>query len=295
MDYEGQICRSPFERGSFMLPVMVGCSHNACKFCGLFRHVDYRILPIEQVEAELKRVSLAGGSPSRVFLGDGNAFTLSTSELLCICDLTHKYLPNVEQINMDATVTSVLDKSETELKSLFDAGIRHLYLGIECALDDVLEFMNKDHAVDEAKRAISAMLEAGLVFDAHIMSGVCGAGRGQENAHALAEFFSEYPPHNICNFDMNLGSKTPLWNDYIKGTFNPSDAIEKFEEIKTFLTEVRLKPGSDMFYDAVFEHPPVRLMGNIATDREKMIAQLDTFIEKYKNVEKIYSIWDANN
>lgn len=295
MDYEGQICRSPFERGSFMLPVMVGCSHNACKFCGLFRHVDYRILPIEQVEAELKRVSLAGGNPSRVFLGDGNAFTLSTSELLCICDLIHKYLPNVEQINMDATVTSVLDKSETELKSLFDAGIRHLYLGIECVLDDVLEFMNKDHAVDEAKRSISAMLEAGLVFDAHIMSGVCGAGRGQENAHALAEFFSEYPPHNICNFDMNLGSKTPLWNDYIKGTFNPSDAIEKFEEIKTFLTEVRLKPGSNMFYDAVFEHPPVRLMGNIATDREKMIAQLDTFIEKYKNVEKIYSIWDANN
>lgn len=295
MDYEGHICRSPFERGSFMLPVMVGCSHNACKFCGLFRHIDYRILPIEQVEVELKRVSLAGGNPSRVFLGDGNAFTLSTSELLSICDLIHKYLPNVKQINMDATVTSVLDKSEAELKSLFDAGIRHLYLGIECAMDDVLEFMNKDHDMDEAKRAITAMFEAGLVFDAHIMSGVCGAGRGQENARALAEFFSEYPPYNICNFDMNLGSKTPLWNDYVKGTFKPSDAIEKFEEIKTFLTEVRLEPDSDMFYDAVFEHPPVRLMGNITTDREKMITQIDTFIEKYKNAEKIFSIWDANN
>lgn len=295
MDYEGQICRSPFERGSFMLPVMVGCSHNACKFCGLFRHVDYRILPIEQVEDELKRVSAAGGNPSRVFLGDGNAFTLSTGELLTICDLINSYLPSVEQINMDATVTSILDKSDVELKSLHDAGVRHLYLGIECALDDVLEFMNKDHDMDEAKRAINALFDAGLIFDAHIMSGICGEGRGQVNAHALAKFFSEYPPQNICNFDMNLGSKTPLWNDYVKGTFRPSDCIEKFNEVKTFLSEVKLELGRDMFYDAVFEHPPVRLMGNIATDRDKMMSQLDTFIEKYKNSEKIYSIWDANN
>ena len=45
MDYEGQICRAPMERSSFMLPVMVGCSYNQCKFCNLFyswgRHPGY--------------------------------------------------------------------------------------------------------------------------------------------------------------------------------------------------------------------------------------------------------------
>lgn len=55
MDYEGQICRAPMERSSFMLPVMVGCSYNQCKFCNLFRHLKYRELPMEQIEAELKR------------------------------------------------------------------------------------------------------------------------------------------------------------------------------------------------------------------------------------------------
>ena len=35
MQYEGQICRAPMERASFMLPVAVGCSYNACKFCTL--------------------------------------------------------------------------------------------------------------------------------------------------------------------------------------------------------------------------------------------------------------------
>lgn len=50
MQYEGQICRAPMERGSYMLPVAVGCSYNACKFCTLFKHLQYRELPIAQIE-----------------------------------------------------------------------------------------------------------------------------------------------------------------------------------------------------------------------------------------------------
>ena len=56
MNYEGQICRGPMERSSYMLPVAVGCSYNQCKFCTLFRHLKYRELPMEQIEAELERV-----------------------------------------------------------------------------------------------------------------------------------------------------------------------------------------------------------------------------------------------
>ena len=56
MEYEGRICRAPMERASYMLPVMVGCSYNKCKFCNLFRDLKYRELPLEQVEEELQRV-----------------------------------------------------------------------------------------------------------------------------------------------------------------------------------------------------------------------------------------------
>ena len=77
MNYEGQICRAPMERASFMLPVMVGCSYNRCKFCNLFRHLKYRELPMEQIEEELKRVAELGGNPKKIFLGDGNAGSAS--------------------------------------------------------------------------------------------------------------------------------------------------------------------------------------------------------------------------
>lgn len=65
MEYEGRICRAPMERASYMLPVMVGCSYNKCKFCNLFRDLKYRELPLEQVEEELQRVKNLGGNPEK--------------------------------------------------------------------------------------------------------------------------------------------------------------------------------------------------------------------------------------
>ena len=143
MDYEGQICRAPMERSSFMLPVMVGCSYNQCKFCNLFRHLKYRELPMEQIEAELKRVRELHGKPKKIFLGDGNAFGLKTEKLYEILDLIAYYFPECEGINMDATVTSILHKSQEELEMLARKKVKHLYLGIESGLDDVLKPMRE--------------------------------------------------------------------------------------------------------------------------------------------------------
>lgn len=69
MNYEGQICRAPMERSAFMLPVMVGCSYNGCKFCNLFRHLKYRKLPVEQIESELQRVKGLRRQPETDFSG----------------------------------------------------------------------------------------------------------------------------------------------------------------------------------------------------------------------------------
>lgn len=65
MEYEGQICRSPMERAAFSLPVTVGCCYNKCYFCNLFKHLQYRELPLDQIEAELRRVSEMGAAPRR--------------------------------------------------------------------------------------------------------------------------------------------------------------------------------------------------------------------------------------
>lgn len=290
MDYEGRICRSPFERGAFMLPVMVGCTWNKCKFCGLFKHLKFRVLPFEQVKAEIDRVADGGGNPEVVFLGDGNAFSLNAHQLLEICNYVTEKFPACKEINMDSTITAIAAKTDEELAQLHEAKVNGLYIGIECALDDVLEYMDKDHNMAEAREQIARIKAVGMEFDAHIMSGVCGEGRGVENAHALAAFFNEFQPQNICNFDMFLHTNHELGEDYKKGIFKPSDAIEKFRECRTLLEEMKPAEGTTINYDGIFEVPPVRFKATLPQDREKILNYIDATIEKYKDEPPMYCV-----
>lgn len=286
MNYEGQICRAPMERASFMLPVAVGCSYNQCTFCTLFKHLKYRELPLEQVEAELKRVKAAGGHPKRIFLGDGNAFGLKTSKLLEILELLRKYFPDFEMVNMDATVTNIRLKSDEELRMLYGAGVRHLYLGIESGLDDVLAFMHKDHNLAEVYEAVRRLQEAGMVYDAHMMTGVAGKGRGLENAEHIAEFFNRTGPKRIVNFSMFLHDEAPLYQDILNGSFVPADELENLLEERRLL---ELLDAGELEYDGFHDFIKYRVRGRLPRDRDKMLASLETCIEKYKSEEQTFA------
>jgi len=285
MNYEGQICRAPMERSSFMLPVMVGCSYNRCKFCNLFRHLKYRELPMEEIEKELKRVKDVGGSPKKIFLGDGNAFGLRTGQLLEILELIRTYFPECECINMDATVTSILRKSDEELRILYEMGVRHLYLGIESGLDDVLKFMEKDHDLAQAYEAIERLHNAGLIYDAHIMTGVAGKGRGQENAEQLAAFLNRTRPAHVVNFSMFLHKEVPLFVHVKDGTFVPADELECLKEERRLLELLE----ASILYDGFHDFIQARVRGKMPDDRKKLIEKLDKVIEEYKDCEPIYA------
>lgn len=287
MQYEGQICRAPMERASYMLPVAVGCSYNACRFCMLFRHLTWRELPLEQIEQELQRVKAAGGAPRRIFLGDGNAFGLSTERLAAILQMIRRYFPSVEQINMDATVTNLAEKSQEDLIRLRDLGVKCLYLGIESGLADVLAFMNKDHTLEEAEKQIARIGALGYSYSAHIMTGVAGKGRGEENALALAAFLNRTQPESITNFSLFLHRRAPLWKEIDSGRFQPADELENLQEERLLLEALQV---DGLVYDGFHDLIQVRVRGTLPRDREKMLAQLDRAILHQQPLPPVYAL-----
>lgn len=287
MEYEGQICRGPMERASYMLPISVGCSYNQCRFCMLFKHLTYRQLPLEQIEGELRRVSSLGGNPKQVFLGDGNAFSVPTERLLTILDLVHRYLPACERVHMDATIHDILRKPIRELEALSAAGVRTLYLGIECALDDVLAQMNKGQTMAQAAEAIDKLHQAGMRYGAHMMTGISGQGRGLENAQALAEFYNRTRPDRIVNFSLFLHRSAPLYQDILSGKFRPADELENLREEYQLL---KLLETDGLLYDGFHDCITVRVRGTLPHDRDKMLRKLEDAIVEYEKKEPIFAI-----
>ena len=287
MNYEGQICRAPMERAAFMLPVMVGCAYGQCKFCNLFRHLRFRMLPLSQIEAELDRVKAVGGQPRKIFLGDGNAFGLPTERLLQILDMIAKRFPACESVNMDATITDVRLKRDDELRALYGHGVRHLYIGIETGLDDVLAFMQKDHTLPQAYEALDRLQRTGLIYDAHIMTGVAGKGRGLENAQALACFLNRTRPRHVVNFSMFLHREVPLYRDIETGAFVPADELENlFEERK--LLELLQPAENELVYEGFHDFISFHIRGKLPQDKEKMLEKLDQAIALRRGEKPVY-------
>lgn len=287
MEYEGRICRGPMERASYMLPVAVGCSYNACRFCMLFKHLQYRELPLEQIEAELQRVHALNAAPKVVYLGDGNAMHLPHERMMTILQMIEKYLPNKPEIRMDSTVTDILERTDEQLQALYDHGVRRLYLGIESGLEDILRTMCKDHTIPQAKEAIGRIHRIGMCYGAHIMTGIAGKGRCIENAEALAAFLNACPPVAIVNFSLFAHRRAPMWSDVEKGTFVVADEVETMREERRLLELLDL-PGCD--YDGMHDFIEFRVRGRLPEQKDKMLCKMDEGIAEWEKEPEIYCI-----
>ena len=294
MDYEGQICRAPMERAAYKLPVMVGCCYNQCRFCDLFKHLKFRVIPLEEVEADIKRVAEAGGNPRKIFLGDGSAFALDTEHLEKILTMLQRYFGSNLEVNMNATVRSILNKSDDELKLLAGYGVKHLYIGLESGLDDVLAFMNKGNTVSELRTAVERLHEYGMCFDAHMMTGAAGHGRGAENAAATAEVLTSLQATSATNFSMFIHHMVPLYQDVQDGKFVPASEYENLVEDRLLIQEISSRlaqsGGHTMKYEGFHDFIRFHVWGTLPQDCDRMVAKLDKAIEEYRDKQDVVSI-----
>ena len=286
MEYEGRICRSPMERSAYMLPVAVGCSYNGCLFCGLFKHLKYRELPLSQIEEEINRVVKANGNPETVFLGDGNAFGIDYENMKHILRYIKSSFSNCKRIHMDATVTDIARKTDEQLKEMYDLGVRLLYLGIETGLDDVLLQMNKDHhTMAEAAHQIERLHKAGIDYAAHIMTGIAGKGRGIENAEALAKFINETRPTKICNFSIFIHRHAAMYKLIEKGEFVQASEFDNVVEGHRLLQLIEV----DTYIDNMHDLLEFRVRGNVGRDKAKMLKKYEDYIATFPEEKKSYA------
>ena len=115
MKYEGVVYRPPSEARSLIVQVTIGCAHNTCTFCNMYKDKQFRVRKMEEIMADLQEAHDAYAAyVQKVFLADGDALIMKTEDLLTILAAVKELFPRVTRVAAYGTAQDILRKSEEE-------------------------------------------------------------------------------------------------------------------------------------------------------------------------------------
>ncbi len=245
MHYTGQVYRHPIEAQTPLLEITAGCSHNKCSFCTMYQETRFQVSSLEFIEQDLQELKDTYGKVKRLFLVNGEPFILPVKKLIRIGALINSYFPEIETITCYASIKSLMRKSVEELKELRALKFNQLHIGLESAYDPALAQMNKGFSAQEAYENIEKLVHAGFEWDAIIMTGVAGKGKGDIHIKQTAELLNTFPPYLVSLMTTSVSKGTPLEKMRSEGSFIECSEREKIEEEINLLEQLN-------FTDAYF-------------------------------------------
>jgi hypothetical protein len=181
LPYDMPLFRPPSEGRSVIIQATLGCSHNACSFCAMYRTKRFTIRPFEAVAADIDAAARLAPGAAKVFLADGDALVIPTERLLPILAHVTLRFPGA-RVTSYATPRNLCKKSPHELRRLRDAGLDMVYLGVETGDPLLLAKITKGATREDILAGAANAHAAGLRISATVILGL--GGRAHSGAHA---------------------------------------------------------------------------------------------------------------
>lgn len=282
--------RPPSESDSLLVRVTRGCHWNKCYFCGLYKSMRFSMRPIEEtIEDIAKQAQIYQGKKIiSCFLQDGDAFVLRTDYLLRVLEAINKYFPDIQYITSYARADSITRKSPAELKELREAGLNHLYSGIETGSDQILKLINKGFDADTVVKSGCMAKDAGMILSEFILLGIGGKELSEENAVQTAKALNIIQPDFIRVHATGIKPESKMGEFVREGSFTLQSEEEIVIEQKRFLQQLN---EMDSYY--VNEHIINLLLevrGNLMTEKGKMLEDIDRFLNLPTDEKLLFAV-----
>lgn len=280
--------RPPSEAFSLILQITIGCSHNKCSFCSMYKGVQFHIKPFEQIKAEIDYFRSRAKYVNRIFLADGDALIVPTEKLIEILKYIKNIFPECERISTYASPKSLELKSEDELKKIKDNGISLLYIGAESGSDEVLKNINKGVTSKELGDLILKAKKVGFKTSVTFIVGILGEKDFREHAIATGNFISRCEPDYVGILSLMLEENTTIYQEWLKGNFKEADGIDILKEIKLIIENINVT--SNIIFRSNHTSNYINLKGNLPEDKKRLIQEIDISLNKHSLKEKKYRL-----
>lgn len=280
IDYNEPLFRPPSEAYSLIFQLTLGCSWNQCAFCEMYSSKKFRARKEEDVFREIDTIKSSQLNTRKVFLADGNAFVLSYERLNRIMIKLNESFPKLNRVSAYALPKDILSKSDDELKTLAEKGLKLLYVGIESGDDELLKIIHKNEDYNSTAKALIKARKAGIKLSVMILNGLGGKQYSKQHALNSARLINEIQPEYLSTLVLSY----PYGLEHFKKKFNASfDDLSKIgliQEMGLFISKLNLE--STIFRSDHASNYLV-LKGILNRDKNELMERINTVIAKPEN------------
>lgn len=277
MRYEGDIYRPPSEAYSLLVQVTIGCSHNKCTFCSMFKNKRFRVRNVDEVLEDLEMARTSYRKIEKIFLCDGDALCLSNRKLLVILEKIKELFPECSRVSVYGSAKDVLNKSQEELVELKNNGVGMIYLGAESGSNKILEEIDKGSTIEEEIEAVHMIEDAGIQASVTFISGIAGKDGWEEHAVKTGEAITKMNASYVSLLTLMVDPAAPIYDKIQSREFELLSGEEAVAE--TYLILKHSDPVKKCVFRSNHASNYVSLRGDLPQDKERMMKQLERAME----------------
>jgi len=273
MRYVGSIYRPPSEAYSLLVQVTIGCTHNKCTFCNMYKEKQFRVRDPKEVLEDLAWAREKYRRVDRIFLCDGDALCLANGKLLPILNFIRENFPECERVTSYGRASQALRKTDEELQQLREAGLTMVYTGAESGSARVLEMVKKGETREDLIAGVQKLERNGIQTSVTFISGLSGQEGWEEHAIESGKMIAEMNASYVSLLTLMVEPPAPMLDDIRSGKFKYLTPEQVLRETALLLDYAR--PEKSCVFRSNHASNYVSLRGNLPEDNDRLIGDLE--------------------
>ena len=278
MRYKGPIYRPPSEADSLLIQATIGCPHNRCTFCMVYKNgPKYRVRPVADIKQDMVEAKKIYGPHVRtMFLPAGNTIAMNTKNLADVCHFARTTFPRLERITVYGSSRFIHKKGPAKLGQLAKSGLGRIHVGLESGDDVILKHIRKGTHAQEQIEAGKWLMAAGIELSLYVILGIGGRERTSEHAKETAVVINEIAPDYVRLRTFVPKINTPILDDVLAGNFEMLTPHGVLRETRTFLEGLTIKTflASDHYTNYINLH------GRLPQDKPRLLKEINHALER---------------
>ncbi len=278
MRYEGPIYRPPSEADSLLIQATVGCPHNKCTFCMVYKDgPPFRVRSVEDICEDMDSAALQyGRHVTTLFFPAGNTIAMKTEPLSRICRYAYSVFPNLQRVTVYGSSQYIHQKGLSNMKLLAEAGLSRIHVGLESGDDMVLSHVCKGTNRQQQIEAGQLVMEAGIELSLYVLLGLGGRERSLEHARQTTAALNAINPTFIRLRTLLPKRNTPLLDEIVAEKFQvlgPHEVLRETWEIVN-----GLNVSSELTSDHYTNY--INVCGMFPQDKPRILQEIESAMKR---------------